>query len=332
MGKRRRSLGLQRGPLIGGRVALYSLKGQLVAQKTRTPSGPPASPTTKAQNEFFAQATRAARIAPMEIIGPLSEAVAGTGYFLYDWLVSAVYGNAFWLTDDEGITYYPVSLAKQVSQNLDVLGQIPGDTLYRGEAIWQRLPAANAGQVLALQGSPPYPAWVQGQGPALILDTVASGGVIDVQGLDFASWRAVSAFLESVITSVDGALVYLQFYISGNLQALLYQWAVQENSTSGTNPTASSTSDTRIPIFGQIGNSTGEAAFAQILFQSPASATYKYVSWLGAYHYTTTATAKRSGVGMCAVTGPITGLRLTASSGTISSARLRIFGSPFPAL
>lgn len=71
--------------------------------------------------------------------------------------------------------------SNDVSQNLDIIAQVPGDMLIRGAEGWERLPTANAGWTLTAQGSDP-PAWQAGANAVRLNKTVTQsviGGDFD---------------------------------------------------------------------------------------------------------------------------------------------------------
>lgn len=53
--------------------------------------------------------------------------------------------------------------SNDVSQNLDIIAQVPGDMLARGAGGWERLAVANPGWQLFAQGTPAAPVFVAGQ-------------------------------------------------------------------------------------------------------------------------------------------------------------------------
>jgi len=329
---KKRLLGLKRGPLIRARVSTYVKNGVLCVRAPRADSAASDTPMRRLQNKKFAQASRLARLTPAPIMNGLIDAVKGRPWFLYDWIISAIYARAFYITDENGITYYPMGLAQDVSKNLDVLGQMPGDTLFRGETIWQRLPVGLAGQAMALAGTPPAPAWVPGQGPYLLAEVTPVSGVIDIQGLDLTTLRTFTAYLEGVTASNNAVAINLQLYCGGTLITSGYNYAGYEVSTGGgtSNPTAVGAGS--VPIFSSLGNAAGKTAYAEITFNTPDASRQKMFTSTGAFNYQTTNSAWRSISGFIPNTSNIDGLRLTASAGTILTGRLRLYGTPFPAV
>jgi len=328
---KKRTLGLKPGPLIRARVSTYISQGQIRVRLPRADSAASDTPTRRLQNKKFGQATRLARLTPPAVMNGLIEAVKGKPWFLYDWIISSIYARAFYITDENGVTYYPMGLAQDISKNLDVLGQVPGDTLYRGQTMWQRTPVGTPGQVLALLGTPPAPAWVPGQGPYMVAETTAVANVIDIQGLDFSSVRGVTLDWNSLQVSVNGASLRLQFYISGSLISAAYRYTLQSFSTSGANAANSSVSSSVILLHSGVGNASNARAQGQGYIGAPSVSGDKQIHLDTSAVFTTGNFERGMGVGALSNVGPITGFRITPSSGNITGGRLRIFGSPFPA-
>jgi len=331
MQNRRRLLKRRSGPSPRGRFLTYLHRGQLVTAIWPRARGRPTHPNIIRQNQRLAQAVRLAKIQPPEIINGLLQSKWLKGFFLYDWLVKAACGNA-WAIDTPGNrTFWPMSLVDDVSANLDVLFPTPGGVLFRGPIRWGGLPVGPPGSALAVNAAGTAPEWVPGQSAALIAEAVAASNVLDIQGLDFSPFRAVTAHFESVSVSVDGAACNLQFYIAGTLITAAYKWAASEGSSSGSGGFGGSGSAASIPLFSNIGNAAGKVGSAFLAFTSPASAAFKNFSGTSTAPFSTTNIAVRHIAGQLANTSPLTGLRLTPSTGNITGARLRLFGSPFPA-
>jgi len=310
----------------------YVSKGQLIARRWPTDTASRQTPLRKQQNEKLGQAIRLAKLQPAEIVNGLITSKWRKSYFLYDWLVSAAYGNAWAISAPGERTFWPVSVANEISGNLDVLEPTPGAMLFRGEQRWNGIPPGTAGQVLAMAPGNLSQVWVKGQGPALIAEALAASNVIDIQGLDFDPWRMVDIDLHSLQVSVDAAAVNLQLYIDGTLITSGYKYCGQEQSTGGASSVFNSTSAASIPICSNIGNASNKGGQSKIFIGAPTSLLNKVLQFHSVFNYNTSNSANRVGSAILENGGKITGFRLTASSGNIITGRLRLFGSPFPAL
>ena len=78
--------------------------------------------------------------------------------------------------------------SNDVSQNLDIIGQVPGDMLGRAADGWARIPAANLGKQLHAQGPDLVPIFVAGQ-PGVRLEKTINQNVLG-GAFDAVIWNA----------------------------------------------------------------------------------------------------------------------------------------------
>src|SRR3546814_1607040 len=71
-------------------------------------------------------------------------------------------GRAFYWTNSDGLTVYPIVARNDVSDSLDVVSQFPGSILARGADYWQPIMGGDAGFVLTSLGPNVPPVWAVG--------------------------------------------------------------------------------------------------------------------------------------------------------------------------
>lgn len=99
------------------------------------------------------------------------EVTDGTPLLPRDLLIAAMYGRLWSLTTEDGRTINSVAAANDVSQNLDIIAQTPGDMLVRGVDGWERL-FGEAGFILFASGPTAPPVFKAGQNGVRLQKTV----------------------------------------------------------------------------------------------------------------------------------------------------------------
>ena len=130
----------RRTPSLGKRIVVREHRGQIVLQAWPRKSKRPLHPTTIEANEKFRQANLLTKYVSADQQILAREASEGTPLLPRDLLIAAMYGR-LWAIDIVGEgTLYSLAMASDVSQNLDIIGQLPGDTLARADETWERVP------------------------------------------------------------------------------------------------------------------------------------------------------------------------------------------------
>ncbi len=159
-------MGVLKGPLRRARTPSHrgsyyvrEWRGQLVVSRWPRRRSRPLPQKTRDQIEWFRQANLLAKyvIAEQQVLA--REITAGTPLLPRDLLIAAMAGRLYSATLDDGRTIYSMAAANDVSQNLDIIAQAPGDILVRGPTAWTRVPAAEAGRILTAQGPAALPEW-----------------------------------------------------------------------------------------------------------------------------------------------------------------------------
>lgn len=80
-----------------------------------------------------------------------------------DMLIIGLFGRVGVVTHKSGTKVFSMAAVQDVSDLLDAIAQLKGDIIFRGSNWWQRLPAGQPGQVLAVSGDG-TPEWIDGGG------------------------------------------------------------------------------------------------------------------------------------------------------------------------
>lgn len=160
----------RRGPSYGGRLIFDTYRGAWRARAWPRPRKRRRTKKERHREELFALASTLTKYTfPQQQI-LAREITKGTPLMPRDLQVAAMFGRLFAITFPDGRTLYPMAARHDVSDSLDVLGQVPGGILIRGEALWEILTPGPAGQVLTSQGPGLPPRWSTATG------TSAGGG------------------------------------------------------------------------------------------------------------------------------------------------------------
>lgn len=178
---------IRKAPSYRGCFYVRKWRGQLVVSKWPTKRKRPLPPHTREQNEWFKQANRLCKYVPAELQVSVREAVKDTPLMPRDLLVAAMAGRLYAIVDPERGVLYSRAMANDVSQNLDIIGQAPGDMLARGPDQWTRVPGAAAGWMLFSQGAAVPAAWAAGQPAARAVKTI--GQTVGASAETVLTWQ-----------------------------------------------------------------------------------------------------------------------------------------------
>lgn len=156
-----------RGPSTRGRTYTYIRKGQVIVAPWPRKRTKAEVDKVRGQMEWFRQANLLAKYAAAKEQAEAIRVTKGSAFYPRDLMLKCMAGRAWAVITAEGKVLYPVAAQQDVSRSLDVLGQVIGSLLYRGEQIWQELDPGTDGQVLAYDEANKRPMWI---------DAPSSGG------------------------------------------------------------------------------------------------------------------------------------------------------------
>jgi hypothetical protein len=192
-----------------------------------------------------------------------------------------------------------------------IMGSAQGSILYRGSSTWGVLTPGTAGQVLESGGASGNPSWVSGAGRTLLNTLVANNSnfLESTSDIIVGNFPYFELVLLNIICGTGGQNLQLQVRTSAGLQTTGYGNAVGSGSTS---------------IYLGSGSVAGGApGTCGTLQWSPSSGT-TYIAGLIAYVAAATlvqASYWNSG-------GTLTGFRVSATAGVLTSGSIRIYGVP----
>ena len=149
----------RRFPSFRGRVVFSARNGKIVARKWPKKRGRAKTAGDIERQERFRQANLVAKYADARQQALSRCTMNHLPVRPFDALLAAMAGRLWAVeTDDQG-TLYSMAARSDVSKNLDVLAQTPGDMLVRGPKFWTFISAGTPGQVLTSQGPDAIPTW-----------------------------------------------------------------------------------------------------------------------------------------------------------------------------
>lgn len=154
----------RRSPSLMKHLVVREWRGQIVLAAWPRKAKRPLHPKTVEANEKFRQAQILSKylISQQQVLA--REASEGTPLLPRDLLTAAMYGR-LWAIDIVGEgTFYSNAMVSDVSQNLDIIGQTPGDTMARAAEGWEAVAGGETGQVLTSQGPDQKPTWAGAAG------------------------------------------------------------------------------------------------------------------------------------------------------------------------
>lgn len=187
-------------PAQKGYYYVRQWRGQLVLCKWPRKRGRGVDPATKARNDDFKQANWLCRYLDARQIMTARNAAQGTPLMPRDLLVSAMYGRLYAFAREGGGTAFSRAMVSDVSHNLDIIGQTPGDLLARGTDGWEPVHGGDAGKVLTSQGPNQPPAWTAGGGGggsramSVLPGGSASASAYATKGIFFDPLLPITAF------------------------------------------------------------------------------------------------------------------------------------------
>ncbi|MEX0971535.1 MAG: hypothetical protein WD046_13940 [Paracoccaceae bacterium] len=148
----------------------------------------------------------------------------------------------------------------------------------------------------------------------------AASGVIEMTGLSLSSWHQASLILHGITVSDDGALLALEFQTASGWHTSGYLY-----STASGNLSAGGAGMSYIRV-GLLGNSTSEYAAGQVDIIDPGGAGDKAITANLCCQDTAGDTKLNASTGELTTADAITGIRIKASTGTVSAGRAVLVG------
>lgn len=200
-GKRER-----RRPSLKGGVMLDVVNGSERARSWPKKRGKPKSQKTADQNEWFRQAQWATKFMPAEMYWQIAEAVKGTPLLPRDILTMMMAGRLLAFTLPNGRTIWSEAVANDVTTALDVISDVPGAMLVRGQDHWQAILPGADGLILTSKGPGQIPEWDANGGGGgaepLIIGWPFPGISSDTLTAGYVSALAVAVAPQQTITQV----------------------------------------------------------------------------------------------------------------------------------
>lgn len=205
-----------RKPSFRGRAMYDVSRGVLRVRGWPKKRGTPKSQTTRDQMEWFRQAQWATKFWPPEIVTEITQAVRGTPLLPRDIMTMQMSGRMFMISTSDGRKIYPVVAMTEVSESLDVISQVPGAMLIRGESLWFGLLPGPSGYVLTSAGEGLPPQW-----------TETGGGSGDGYDYSFGLTERLQPLTSQFTWENSGTYAFSQTDLSNGLHAMI------EGSTGG---------------------------------------------------------------------------------------------------
>jgi hypothetical protein len=217
---------------------------------------------------------------------------------------------------------------------LQVNGTTPSVTLAANGSIGVGSTPAygTSGQVLTSAGSAAAPTWLTPTSGALTLlstVTASASATVDIETTFSSTYDAYILVCNSVVLANDNAIPFMRLKIGGSyISTGTYQYHANISvASSATYSSANATTDTAIWLTGNSGNDTKESGNFVIYTHDPESTSLQHiVHWYGAAVNTSGVVLAGTGVGSNTTTGALTGIRILASGGNITSGTFRLYG------
>lgn len=146
-------------PYMGNTYMLRNWKTKMTASSWPRKRGKPKDRAQQLRNEWFALANLLARYAaPAQQRAAMLYAPRGPLY-PRDYLMMAMAGRMYTITLEDGTELYPMSLINDISKDLDVIQQVRGGMMFRGQQLWEPLAPPGIDEFLVNQVDPPVPSW-----------------------------------------------------------------------------------------------------------------------------------------------------------------------------
>lgn len=157
-----------RYPSLRRRVVIRPVRGILTAQSWPHKRRGPRHPTNAWWSEWLRQADLLWNYLPDTFRRAALSAARGSPQMPRDLGIAAMRGRLWTITYTDGVRMYPMAAARDVSESLDVLSQLKGTLLVRGDSLWTPVAAGlTDDDVLAWSTLTGLPAW-QARPPALL--------------------------------------------------------------------------------------------------------------------------------------------------------------------
>jgi len=140
-------------------VVVDSYRGILRVRSWPKPRGKPRSEKQAYWQEWFREANLVAKYAPAEDRIAAAKATKNTPWNPRDVQMKAMRGRLFSFVRPDGRKIYSMAQKVDVSEGLDIIGQLPGSMLARGEEYWEYLLPGPEGYVLTSAGEGKVPVW-----------------------------------------------------------------------------------------------------------------------------------------------------------------------------
>lgn len=172
-----------RKPKLGKTVMMDTCRGVLRVRKWPKPRGKPRNENEAYWQEWFREAQICAKYAPAQDIIAAREATKGTVWKPRDLQMKAMRGRMWTFITPDGRKIYSMAQRVDVSEGLDIISQVPGSMLVRGEMYWEYLVPGPEGYVLTSRGENMLPYWAP-------VSTSNGGGTLYKPPLlnDFPTW------------------------------------------------------------------------------------------------------------------------------------------------
>lgn len=151
--------GGKRRPSFRGRAYFVIDKQNETARRWPKARGRKLKAKTKNQMEWFLQAQWATKYWAPALQVQVAQALQGTPLLPRD-LMTMIMANRFcYITLEDGRRLYPMTAVQDVSESLDVIAQVPGQMLFRGQNWWLPIDVGTPGYVLTYTSDNQPPTW-----------------------------------------------------------------------------------------------------------------------------------------------------------------------------
>lgn len=153
-----------RGKSLRGRVVFRTTRGVLVAQKWPRPRGRPKTEQHRQQVEWFRQAQQLAKRVDPKTQATIMKAVHGGPLMPRDLATSLMAGRAYSVARGPHDVIRSARAMSEVSKSLDIISDLPGNTLVRSDQNWIGVPLPSIGA--SWLNPAPELAWTISQSPS----------------------------------------------------------------------------------------------------------------------------------------------------------------------
>ncbi len=326
----------RRGLRIKGVQYTRIFNGKTVYSKWPQPRGPARSPEQANSQELFGLATVVTQYMDPHLTAFAVTVAKGTQLMPRDVLLLALYNRLFTLVRKDGTKIHSMASMQDVSSILDVIAQLQGYILVRGETWWEGLPPGNVDYVLKI-GPDGFPVWGLGTADATVnvLDTFTFTNVASVD-IDLTPYQTdyhtLEVQLQNCIPVNNGA------YLQGRLAqggpttwktgSADYRFALARWSSA---PNADSNGGNDNHIVYNINYGIGNQAYGgiSVTLHSPSWNTAGFKGrwrWDADYYTDNDLTMREVGALRLEPTGVQDGMQFYFNSGNVASATVKVVG------